>query len=275
MPCLAVTMQVDAALADALADALLEAGAQSVAIDQPDSAMPSVQALLAPQTDPAALIAAAAAACGIADAPAFGIARVDDQDWVRLTQAQFSPLIVGRRLWVGAHWHEPPADRLVVRLDPGLAFGTGSHPTTRLSLRLLESRLRGGERVLDYGCGSGILAIAAARLGAAAVDAVDVDAQAVEVAATNAAENRVTVRTFLPEALPPDQYDVVIANILAQPLIVLAPLLASLVVRGGRLALSGLLSTQAEEVRAAYAPWIDWSEVQNEDAWALIAGVRR
>jgi ribosomal protein L11 methyltransferase len=163
----------------------------------------------------------------------------------------------------------------VVRLDPGLAFGTGSHPTTRLVLGELESRLRGGERVLDYGCGSGILAIAAARLGAAAVDAVDIDPQAVTTTAENADANGVALRAFLPEALPPGTYDCVISNILAQPLIVLAPLLAARAAPGARIALAGLLDAQAEEVAAAYRGDFDMAVAASLDGWALLAGVRR
>jgi len=269
MPWLAVQLEVDAGLADALSDALLEAGAQSVALDAG-----GVSAILESRQDPRGLVAAAARAAGIA-APKYATHELADQDWVRASQAQFAPLEVGRRLWVGAHWHRPPPGRLAVRLDPGLAFGTGSHPTTRLALQFLEARLRGGERVLDYGCGSGILAIAAARLGAARVDATDIDPQAVEVAAQNAAANAVAVRAVAPEALPPAEYDCVIANILAQPLIVLAPLLAARTMRGGRLALSGILETQAREVAAAYAPWMELATAATEEGWALLAGERR
>lgn len=275
MPWLAVTLLVDAALAGPLSDALLEAGALSVTIDRPESEQPAVQALLAAHADGAALVALAAEACRLPATPAFAASRVEDDDWVRHSQAQFAPLEVGRRLWIGAHWHQPPPGRLVVRLDPGLAFGTGSHPTTRLVLADLVANLQGGERVLDYGCGSGILAIAAARLGAAAVDATDVDPLAVETAAQNAAANGVRIRAALPDALPPAEYDCVIANILAQPLIVLAPLLAARTARGGRLALAGLLESQVEEVAAAYADWFQLRVAAAEEGWALLAGVRR
>lgn len=272
MPWLALSVQVGPAAADAFSDALLEAGAQSVALEAE-----AVAAILDRRQDPRALVAAAARAAGI-DLPPFQTQPLEDRDWVRASQAQFAPLEVGRRLWVGAHWHQAPPGRLAVRIDPGLAFGTGSHPTTRLVLGFLEARLRGGERVLDYGCGSGILAIAAARLGAAAVDAVDVDPQAVETTAQNAAANGVQVRALLPDALPAARsatYDIVISNILAQPLIVLAPLLAARAAPGARLALAGLLDAQADEVAAAYHGAFELGVEASLDGWALLAGARR
>ena len=272
MPWLAVKVEVDAALAEPLSDALLEAGAQSVAIDRPDAHRPSLNALLALKTDVAALIAAAAESCRLPQMLAFAVARIEDEDWVRRTQSQFPPQAIGRRLWIGASWHRPPPGRLAVRLDPGLAFGTGSHPTTRLVLQFLESSLRGGESVLDYGCGSGILAIAAAKLGAAPVDATDVDPQAVETAKQNAVANRVRIRAMLPEVLQSANYDLVISNILAQPLIVLAPLLAARAARGGRIALSGVLESQAGEVAAAYAAWFDLKISAAEEGWVLLSG---
>lgn len=271
---LALTAQVDARWADAFSDALLWAGAQSAAIEAPDAAAPLVCAVLARTTEPAALVAAAAAHCGLAPAPHFTLEPLADDDWVRRTQAQFSPLEVGR-LWIGASWHSlPGAPRLVVRLDPGLAFGTGSHPTTRLMLEYLVRELRAGESVLDYGCGSGILAIAAAKLGARRVAAVDVDAQAVATARDNAERNAVALEACAPEALAPGVYDRVLSNILAQPLIVLAPLLASRTAPHGRLALAGLLAAQAEEVAAAYAPSFELGVAGRIDDWVLLAGGR-
>ncbi len=275
MPWLAVNVEIDAALAEPLSDALLEAGAQSVAIDRPDALRPSVNALLALQTDVAALVTRAAGTCRLPEVPAFAVARIEDEDWVRHTQAQFPPLSIGERLWIGANWHRPAPGRLAVRLDPGLAFGTGSHPTTRLVLQFLESNIRGGERVLDYGCGSGILAIAAARLGAALIDATDVDPQAIETTTQNAAANGVKVRAMLPDALQPATYDLVISNILAQPLIVLAPLLAARTERGGRIALSGVLESQAAELADAYAAWFDLEIAGVDGGWALVTGERR
>jgi len=269
MPWLAVTLDLEAGAAEAFGDALLAAGAQSVALEAE-----RLSAILRPEEDAQALIAAAARSAGVAP-PRFSSQTLDDQDWVRASQAQFSPLRVGR-LWIGASWHEPPAEAgVVVRIDPGLAFGTGSHPTTRLVLGFLEQRIKSGERVLDYGCGSGILAIAAARLGAAAVDAVDVDEQAVEATAMNARLNEVKLRALAPESLPAATYDLVVSNILFQPLVVLAPLLAARTVRGGWIALAGILDSQAEELARAYAPWFDLAPRASEEGWALLAGTRR
>ena len=259
--------------AEAFSDALLWAGAESASIDEPDGPAPRVSALLAANAAPAAVVAAAAARCGLAPAPGFSLEPVADDDWVRRTQAQFAPLDLVR-LWIGASWHSAPAGKRVVRLDPGLAFGTGSHPSTRLMLDFVERTVQGGERVLDYGCGSGILAIAAAKLGARSVDAVDVDELAVETTRDNALRNGVPVRAVGPDELPPGTYDLVLSNILAQPLIVLAPLLASRVAPGGRLALAGLLAGQAEEVAAAYGDAIRLGVQARLEGWVLLAGRR-
>jgi ribosomal protein L11 methyltransferase len=274
MPWLAVTLKIDAEAAEALSEALLEAGADSVLLDHPDAPRVELKALCSPQLDAAALLGAASAACGLAP-PAFAVERIEDQDWVRRTQSQFAPLRVGERLWVGPSWHKPPADVAAVTLDPGLAFGTGSHPTTRLVLRFLERCVAGGERVLDYGCGSGILAIAAAKLGAGRVSATDIDPGAVETANANAVANRVALDLSVPQDLDPGLFDIVVANILAQPLIVLAPLLAARTAPGGRIALSGILESQAAEVAAAYAAWFDVAPSQTEEGWALVEGTLR
>jgi ribosomal protein L11 methyltransferase len=203
------------------------------------------------------------------------VSELADEDWVNKTQAQFAPIEIGARLWIGASWHQPPPGRLAVRLDPGLAFGTGTHPTTQLALNFLEANTLGGKSVLDYGCGSGILAIAAAKLGAARVDGVDVDPQAVETASANARANGVELRAALPEALPAAAYDIVVSNILTQPLIVLAPLLAARCARHGRIALAGILESQAAKVVAAYAPWFDIGTRATLEGWALVAGRRK
>jgi len=275
MPWLAVSAEVEARWADAFSDALLEAGAESTTIESPPGAAPRVGALLAHDAEPGAVVAAAAAHCGLAPAPAFRVEPLADDDWVKRSQAQFTPLEIGR-LWIGASWHAAPAGgRSVVRLDPGFAFGTGSHPTTRLMLGYLERELAGGERVLDYGCGSGILAIAAARLGAGRVAAVDVDEQAIAATRDNASRNSLPVAACLPDALPGGVYDIVLSNILAQPLILLAPLLAARTAPGGRLALAGLLDAQADEVRAAYRPALELAIAGRIDEWVLLAGRRR
>ncbi|HEX6530453.1 MAG TPA: 50S ribosomal protein L11 methyltransferase [Burkholderiales bacterium] len=266
MPWLALKLQVERAAAEAFSDALLEAGAQSVALEEQGGMV----VLLAHRDDAARVVAEAARQAGI-PAPAFSTETVADRDWVRASQAQFSPLEVGARLWIGASWHQAPPARLAVRIDPGLAFGTGSHPTTRLVLGYLEKTLRGGERVLDFGCGSGILAIAAAKLGAAHVAASDNDPQAVETTRANARTNGVNVFAALPDDLPQADYDVVVSNILAQPLIDLAPLLGP---RAGRIALAGILQSQADEVARAYAPWCALRVSDQEEDWVLLSGVR-
>lgn len=278
MPWRALTVQIEAGAAEALSEALLEAGAQSVSIDAPDAPRATLCALLEIERDPLELLRAAAQAAGVAP-PEFATSELEDDDWVRRSQAQFAPIEVGERLWIGPSWREPASGRVAVRLDPGLAFGTGSHPSTRLVLDFLEEQIRGGERVLDYGCGSGILALAAAKLGAARVAAVDLDPQAVETALANASQNGIELYAGLPESLPeslPEAlYDVVVSNILAQPLIVLAPLFAARTARGGRIALAGILEREAEEVAAAYAPWFDARAEQAREGWSLVTGERR
>jgi ribosomal protein L11 methyltransferase len=274
MPWLAVTLELEAAAAEALSEALLEGGAASVSIDHPAAPRVALTALFALDAAVDALLGAAAAGCGMAAPPGYRVARVEDEDWVRRSQAQFSPLRIGR-LWVGASWHQPEPGCSVVRLDPGMAFGTGSHPTTQLVLRFVERAVSGGERVLDYGCGSGILAIAAARLGAAKVDATDIDPVAVETAAANAQRNAVELGLCAPDELGSGVYDIVLANILSQPLIVLAPLLAARTAPGGRIALAGVLDAQADEVAAAYAPWFAMSVPLRQEGWALLEGLKK
>jgi len=275
MPWRAVTLLVEAGAAEAMSEALVEAGAHSVCIENLERERQTLQAIIAIGEDAGGLVARAAHAAGLSRAPEFTTAELADDDWVRKSQAQFPPVEIGERLWVGPSWHEPPAGRIVVRLDPGLAFGTGTHPTTQLVLRFLDEHIQGGERVLDYGCGSGILAIAAAKLGAARVDGVDVDPQALQTACANARRNGIELRATLPEALPAGSYDIVVSNILAQPLVVLAPLLAGRTRPRGRIALAGILQAQAAEVAAAYAPWFDAQTRALHEDWALVAGVRR
>ncbi len=198
---------------------------------------------------------------------------VAEQDWVRLTQSQFEPIPISERLWIVPSWHEAPDPQAITLvLDPGLAFGTGSHPTTRLCLKWLEQHLEGGESVLDYGCGSGILAIAAKKLGAGRVEGVDVDAQAVTASRDNAERNQVAATFLLPDDLPAGQYDVLVANILTNPLKALMPLLAARVKAGGRIALSGILAEQAAEVMAIYATAFAMSQWAVEDGWVCLEG---
>lgn len=213
-----------------------------------------------------------------ADCEASGIQEVPEQDWVRLTQSQFAPVDITPDFWIVPTWHEPPEQaRVVIRLDPGLAFGTGTHPTTRMCLRWIADRgsAAGSSaqlslgRVLDYGCGSGILAIGAAKFGAKDVDAVDIDSAAVDSARLNAQANDVNLNVGLPD-LAQGVYLVVLANILASPLKVLAPLLCSHVASGGALVLAGILERQAEELQAAYAPYCNLSVTDCEDGWILM-----
>ncbi|RZI70713.1 MAG: 50S ribosomal protein L11 methyltransferase [Variovorax sp.] len=199
-----------------------------------------------------------------------GVTDVPEQDWVRLTQSQFAPVEITPEFWIVPTWHEPPAQaRQVIRLDPGLAFGTGTHPTTRMCLRWIATHAMAGQRVLDYGCGSGILAIGAAKYGATQIDAVDIDEAAVESTRLNAEANAVQLQTGLPDAAQ-GQYQTVLANILATPLKVLAPLLCRYVAPGGSLVLAGILERQAEELKTAYAPFAQLQVSDSEDGWILM-----
>jgi ribosomal protein L11 methyltransferase len=200
-----------------------------------------------------------------------GLADVPEQDWVRLTQSQFAPVEITPEFWIVPSWHEPPAQaRQLIRLDPGLAFGTGTHPTTRMCLRWIASHGKpAAQRVLDYGCGSGILAIGAAKFGAAEIDAVDIDEAAVASTRLNAEANGVRLQAGLPEAAK-GRYDIVLANILATPLKVLAPLLCAHVAAGGSLVLAGILERQAEELKLAYAPHAALQVSDSEEGWILM-----
>ena len=197
---------------------------------------------------------------------------VPEQDWVRLTQSQFEPVPITPTFWVVPSWHEPPAGaQWVLRLDPGLAFGTGTHPTTRMCLKWIAQHPPKGQRVLDYGCGSGILAIGAAMLGAASVDAVDIDPDAVTAAQANALANQVDLNLGLPEVAV-GVYPLVVANILAAPLKVLAPLLCSHVETGGSLLLAGILERQTMDIQAAYQPYMNLQVADTQEGWVLMHG---
>jgi ribosomal protein L11 methyltransferase len=199
---------------------------------------------------------------------------VPDADWVRLTQAQFAPIDITPTFWIVPSWHEAPAAaRQVIRLDPGLAFGTGTHPTTRMCLRWIARHAQPWPRVLDYGCGSGILAIGAALHGAQGIDAVDIDLAALEATRANARANAVALNVATPEQAA-GVYPLVLANILARPLTLLAPLLSAHVAAGGQLVLAGILERQIDELRAAYAPWLALAVHDREDGWVLLVGQR-
>jgi ribosomal protein L11 methyltransferase len=290
-----VTFEVTAEQVDALSDALLEAGAASV--DLADAAAGSaaeaaafgdtggaaprswrraaMRALVAPGMDIATLVQTACARVGVVPPP-WRVSEVADEDWVRASQDQLVPVRISPRLWIVPSWCvAPDPDAVNIVLDPGLAFGTGHHATTRMCLRWLERMIRGGETVLDFGCGSGILAIAAMKLGAARADGVDIDEQALLAARRNAMHNRVQAAFHGAADALQQPARIVVANILAHPLIVLAPLLARLTAENGRLALAGLLAGQAAEVRAAYRPWFDFEALEEDEGWALVSGFRR
>lgn len=202
------------------------------------------------------------------------VAPVPERDWVLLTQSQFDPVAITPEFWIVPSWHEVPAAATrVIRLDPGLAFGTGTHPTTRMCLRWLAAHPPVDQRVLDYGCGSGILAIGAALHGARAVDAVDIDPAAVQSTQANAAANGVPIRSGLPDAAH-GVYDTVLANILATPLKVLAPLLCAHVAAGGALVLAGILERQTEELQQAYRPWLALQVADTQEGWVLMTATR-
>ena len=293
MPFVALRFDADGALAERWADALLEAGALSV--DLTDSAeTPIEDSLYDPGGGTAPLLwrrsrltvlfpadadvdEVVASAADVVDEPlpAYSLREVADTDWVRETQSQFQPIQVADQLWIVPSWVEPidPA-AINIRLDPGLAFGTGSHPTTQLCLRWLAEHLQRGASVLDYGCGSGVLAIAAAKLGAGTVSGVDVDAAAIAASRANAEANGVIATFGLPGELTGTPADVVVANILANPLALLAPLLAQRVADGGSIVLSGILEPQADAVAAAYARWFNMDLWARECDWVALVGAR-
>jgi ribosomal protein L11 methyltransferase len=295
MSWLRVSLEVEERLVEPLSDALMAAGAASVDVSdadagsaaerpifaEPGASVPEgwrqnrLSALLAGDSDPSAILAAACTQLGIA-VPPHAIERVPEQDWVRATQEQFDPIRVSARLWIVPSWHRAPDPAAInIVLDPGLAFGTGTHTTTRQCLLWLERNVQGGESMIDYGCGSGVLAIAALKLGAAQAAGIDIDPQALLAARHNAMQNRADVRFYSAAEAVGAPVHIVVANILAHPLIVLAPVLARLTRVHGRLALAGVLASQAGEVGAAYRRWFDIAVESGEDGWALLAGVRR
>ena len=287
----------DAQQAEALGDALMEAGALSVTVEDADAGTPAetpqygepgmethtvwnrsiLSALFNADEPVRTIVADCAAALGVE--AELTIEEIPETDWVRATQAQFDPIPIGGPLWIVPSWHTPPdtsAEAINLVLDPGLAFGTGSHPTTRMCLQwLVRERPEGS--VLDYGCGSGILAIAAAKLGAREVVGVDIDPQAVRSAHDNAAANTVTAAFFdasdkLPAPYDTQTYDVVLANILANPLRILAPALTARLKPGASLVLAGLLAEQAEELIGIYSPWLTMQVADTQEGWSLLVG---
>jgi ribosomal protein L11 methyltransferase len=296
MSWLAVSLELDAARAEQIADALLEAGALSVDIadaqagtdqespifgepgSRADAGWPinRVTALFDAKADVEAAARNALTAVGEARALPLLIRTVSEQDWVRASQEQFGPVQISPRLWIVPSWcAAPDPSAFNLRLDPGLAFGTGSHPTTWQCLSWLEANLTAGSSVLDYGCGSGVLAIAAKKLGAGTVVAVDIDSHAVQASRDNARANGVEIHVTAPDATPPGPYDVVVANILSNPLRLLAPLLAVLTRPGGRVVLAGILDQQGASVAAAYSQWFDVHAASTKDGWVCLAGARK
>ena len=295
MPWLTLTVTVAATQAEILSEALLEQGALSVEIHDADVDTPHEQAMYGEPGEPPPdlwpnnhitalftedaaidmIMRQASLAVGLHSPPEYRTAILPDNDWVRLTQSQFEPIRISQRLWIVPTWHTASDPNAInITLDPGLAFGSGSHPTTRLCLRWLDANLQGGEQVLDYGCGSGILTIAALKLGASSAVGVDVDGQAIQASRDNAAANQVAAQFYLPDEAPQQQADIVIANILTNPLKVLAPLLASATRSGGKIVLSGILEKQAQDVQAIYAQWFNFLPPSEDDGWVCLSGTK-
>ena len=294
MPWQVLKIPADSATATVLSDALMDLGALSVSIEDAHAGTAAEQAIFGEpgclveawresyisalfdtDADIATILQQACDVANIKTLPPYHIEQLAEQDWVRLTQSQFDPIKISERLWIVPSWHTAPDSAAInLVLDPGLAFGTGSHPTTRLCLQWLDAHLRGGESVLDYGCGSGILAIAAKKLGAGDVTGVDIDPQAVQSARDNAANNQIAAHFYLPDALAGAQYAIVIANILSNPLKVLAPMLAARTQIGGHIVLSGILAEQAEDMRALYGEWFTMQAAIIDDGWSCLSGIR-
>lgn len=304
MSWISLTVETDSAHAEVLSDAMLELGALSTDIHDAaagtereqflfdEAGEPSgeiwsaseLTALFDADADIISIVNAAAQAARLSSPLIYRVTDVKDQDWVRITQSQFGPIQISPRLWIVPSWHQIPDPAAVnLILDPGLAFGTGSHPSTKLCLTWLDENLRGGEYVLDYGCGSGILAIAASKLGASHVVGMDIDPHAVAASRENALINRCdeTKAEFftvdLARQIKPareGRADVVVANILANPLIMLAPILMRATREGGRIALSGILVEQAEEVKQTYRQWFKMHIAGEQEGWALLTGTK-
>ncbi|HLW03946.1 MAG TPA: 50S ribosomal protein L11 methyltransferase [Azoarcus sp.] len=292
---ISVTLHAEAEQAEALSEALMEVGALSVSIEDADAGtdaeqpqfgepghLPSslwahsrVVALFDADAALEPALTEAAMSVGLEQLPPYTCEKIAEQNWVQLTQSQFDPIHITDRLWIVPSWHEAPDERAInIVLDPGMAFGTGSHPTTRLCLEWLCDTVTPDATVLDYGCGSGILGIAAAKLGASDVLGIDIDDKALDAAQDNAERNHVSMRLMHSREPLDGQFDVVVANILTNPLRMLAPLLAARVAKGGHIALSGVLAEQADDVIAAYAPHIALEVGATHEGWARLQGRR-
>ena len=305
MPWITLIIKTDAAHAELLSNALMEQGALSVDIHdaaadtqdeqllfgepgEPDGEIwqnAEVSALFNLDTDIDEILRNVTRATPLDNQLDYRLEQVEEQDWVRLTQSQFDPIQISPRLWIVPTWHQSPDPAAInLILDPGLAFGTGSHPTTQLCLGWLDQNLQSGDRVMDYGCGSGILAIAALKLGADHVTGIDIDPQAIKASEDNALRNDCDPSQFIfatthqaaeRDLQPDEQMDVVVANILANPLIMLAPLLAQAVRQQGHIVLSGILKEQTEEVRNVYQQWFDMDIANEQEGWVLLTGIKR
>lgn len=292
-------ISVDAVHTEVLSEGLLKLGALSVDMhdaaagtkrEQPLFGEPGVPveqiwhdtevtALFPEDADIPAVMAAVTRIAQLSSQPDYHLAAVKDQDWVRLTQSQFNPIQISSRLWIVPTWHQPPDPSAVnLILDPGLAFGTGSHPTTKLCLSWLDEYLQVGETVLDYGCGSGILAIAALKFGSSRVLGVDIDKHAITASRDNAKLNQcneLKIQFVAENYESTAPFDVVIANILANPLMILAPILMSAAGKGGRIVLSGILKEQEKEVMDVYRQWFDMQVFRESEGWVLLTGKKR
>ncbi len=301
MSCFELVTEVDEVYMQALSEALLELGALSISSEDanantadelplfgepghmPLRAWPHARLsiLFDDTTQPSELFTAAALTAGLTTVPQHEVRTLASTDWVDHAQAQFTPIAIGQRIWVVPSWSEhqdiPHPNPLILKLDPGLAFGTGSHPTTRLCMAWIEENVKPADTVLDYGCGSGILAILAKQCGAGTAVGIDIDPQALETAKHNSQKNQASVQYGLPEALKElsteEGYDIVVANILLNPLISLAPMLCAQLKMGGKMVLSGILPEQVPTLIEAYRPWISLSVWRTEDEWACVAGV--
>jgi len=294
MPWVSFSLEVESDRAECLTDSLLERGALSVEVSDASAGTERetplfgegdacqvfwsrnrVRVLFDSSANAASALDGACRAAGLPVPVHWQSETVKDQDWVSLTQQQFGPIAISPRLWIVPSWCEPPTKgAILVRLDPGLAFGTGAHATTWQCLRWLDAQLRAGESVLDYGCGSGILAIAAAKLGAGRVAATDIDPAALSAARSNASKNAVAIDLYAPAELRDECFDVVVANILANPLKLLAPVLAHHTRAGGRVVLAGILERQVAAVTSAFAEWFDLTAIHPLEGWIGLAGVR-